>query len=133
MALGRPTFQSSTAFSGVSSRAVDGNTSGVWNNGSITHTNNSNGAWWRVDLDITTSIDQIIVFNRTDSCCASRLSDFYVEVLNESGRVTGSLYVRSLSESSLTINANGTQAKSVRIRLAGTNVLSLAEVQVIKE
>jgi len=132
IALGRSTFQSSVAFFGDSSRAVDGNTDGVWRNGSVTHTESSNGAWWRVDLDETTSIEQIIIFNRVD-CCSSRLSNFYVEVLNESGRVTGSLAVSSSPSPSLVINANGTQAKSVRIRLAGTDVLSLAEVQVIKE
>jgi len=35
LALGKDTEQSSTGFSGVSSRAVDGNTSGVYRNGSV--------------------------------------------------------------------------------------------------
>ena len=133
VALGRATSQSSTAYSGISSRAVDGNTSGVWRNSSVTHTANTNQPWWKVDLDTTTSVDKVIIYNRTDSCCVSRLSSFYVDALSETGAVVGSLFVSNPPSPSLTINGNGIQAKSIRIRLAGTNPLSLAEVQVIKK
>ncbi len=133
VALGRTTSQSSTAYSGISSRAVDGNTSGVWRNSSVTHTATTNQPWWKVDLDATTSIDKVIIYNRTDNCCVSRLSNFYVEALSETGAVVGSLLVSNPPTPSLTINGNGINAKSIRIRLAGTNPLSLAEVQVIQK
>lgn len=133
VALGRTTSQSSTAYSGISSRAVDGNTSGVWRNSSVTHTATTNQPWWKVDLDATTSIDKVIIYNRTDNCCVSRLSNFYVEALSETGSVVGSLYISNPPTPTLTINGNGINAKSIRIRLAGTNPLSLAEVQVIQK
>ena len=133
VALGRSTSQSSTAYSGVSGRAVDGNTDGVWRNGSITHTATTSQPWWKVDLDTTTSIDKVIIYNRTDSCCSSRLSSFYVDALSETGAVIGSLLVSDPPSPSLTIRGNGINAKSIRIRLVGTNPLSLAEVQVIKK
>jgi len=132
VALGRPTFQSSTAFGGSSSRAVDGNTSGVYRNDSTTHTANSNQPWWRVDLDETTSLESIIIFNRTDNCCVDRLSNFTVEALSETGEVLGSLFISNSPSPSRSIRANGIRAKSIRIRLEGTNPLSLAEVQVIR-
>src|SRR4051812_10353384 len=49
-ALGKPTSQSSTGYGGDPSRAVDGNTSGVWTNNSVTHTNFGHQPWWQVDL-----------------------------------------------------------------------------------
>ena len=55
-----------------------------------------------------------------------------VEALNESGAVVGSLFVSDAPIPSLTIRGNGIRAKSIRIRLTGTDPLSLAEVQVIK-
>lgn len=133
VALGRSTSQSSTDYNGASSRAVDGNTNGVWRNGSITHTTNSNQPWWRVDLDETTSISSVVIFNRIDDCCVERLSNFHVEALSETGEVVGSLFVSNAPTPSLSIRGNGIRAKSIRIRLAGTNPLSLAEVQVIKQ
>ena len=133
VALGRPTSQSSTAYNGISSRAVDGDINGAWSGKSVTHTSSTSNPWWKVDLDATTSIDKIIIYNRTDSCCSSRLSNFYLDVLSETGSVVGSLFVQNAPSPSMTITANGLEAKSVRIRLAGTNPLSLAEVQVIKK
>ena len=55
LALRKSATQSTTGSGGVASRAVDGNTSGIWNNGSITHTQGgaSLNPWWRVDLGAT--------------------------------------------------------------------------------
>ena len=40
--------QSSTAYGGVAKRAIDGNTSGIYNDKSCTHTKNQKGeaSWW---------------------------------------------------------------------------------------
>ncbi|VVM22050.1 hypothetical protein BSPWISOXPB_3048 [uncultured Gammaproteobacteria bacterium] len=51
---------------------MDGNTDGKFLDGSTTHTNDEQGAWWQVDLGSKKNISQIIIYNRTD-CCANRL------------------------------------------------------------
>jgi hypothetical protein len=58
---------------------VDGNTDGKFLDGSTTHTNDEQGAWWQVDLGSKKNISQIIIYNRTD-CCANRLSNYQVSI-----------------------------------------------------
>ncbi|WP_375388460.1 discoidin domain-containing protein [uncultured Amnibacterium sp.] len=79
LAKGTTANQSSTAYGGAASRAVDGNTDGVFNDGSVTHTNTDTNSWWTTDLGATRSLSSIGVWNRTD-CCGSRLSDYWVFV-----------------------------------------------------
>lgn len=84
VALGKTASQSSTAHSGVASRAVDGDTNGSYANGSVTHTSGgASDAWWLVDLGSDTEIAEVIIYNRTDSCCISRLNDAEVEIIEE--------------------------------------------------
>ncbi|WGO98853.1 discoidin domain-containing protein [Saccharophagus degradans] len=141
IALGKATSQSSTGYEGVSSRAVDGNTGGNWNQGSITHTNNEYQPWWQVDLGSVRSIDQVNLWNRTN-CCSSRLSAFYVLVsdvpfasqtlsgaLNQAG--VSAYYFNDTAGSPTEINIDRT-GRYVRVQLSGTNPLSLAEVEVIE-
>ena len=142
LALSKSVVQSTTAFGGLASRAVDGNTSGVWRDGSTTHTSNSTQPWWQVDLGVDSTVQNVVLFNRTDSCCTSRLSNFYVlvsdtpfgertldELLNDSSIFRS--FHSSLSGSSLDIPFNVSSARYVRVQLQGLNALSLAEVQVM--
>jgi len=79
LALSKPTAQSSTYDSGISGRAVDGNTNSNFHTGnSCSHTENSNG-WWYVDLQRTYLINNVKVYSRTD-CCGSRLIGAVVKV-----------------------------------------------------
>ena len=71
--------QSSTAYSGDAGRAFDGNTNGVYNQQSVTHTARERQPWWQVELDERADIDNIVLHNRTD-CCTARLSDVHVFV-----------------------------------------------------
>ena len=68
LALHRPTLQSSTAYDGVSERAVDGVTNGHFGALSVTHTAGHGGtdpqAWWQVDLGATKVVGTIGVWNR---------------------------------------------------------------------
>ena len=63
--------QTSTAHSGVASRAIDGDTSGTYNDGSCTHTQPKAGKrqWWQVDLLQVYEISHIVITNRMDGCC----------------------------------------------------------------
>jgi len=80
-----------------------------------------------------------VLWNRTD-CCANRLANFYVFVSTSdmSGRSYSSLVndttvwryrVTGQAPTKLHIPAN-INGRYVRVQLAGTNYLSLAEVQV---
>jgi hypothetical protein len=57
-------------------------TDGKFLDGSVTHTNYEQGAWWQVDLGGQKNIKQIIIYNRTD-CCANRLSNYQVSISNK--------------------------------------------------
>ena len=143
LALGQPTSQSSTGFGGVPSLAVDGNTDGNYLDNSVTSTGQTPVAqeWWQVDLGRVSTINQVVLWNRTD-CCASRLQNFDVLIspTDMTGRTLAQLTadpsvtvqsVASLTAASLTLTFPSTQGRYVRVQLTGTGYLSLAEVQVL--
>jgi hypothetical protein len=84
VALKKPTKQSSTAYSGSSSRAVDGNTDADYKKKSCTHTSTSLYPWWRVDLLQKYKIKDVIIQNRGD-CCGERLSKFKIYIGDKDG------------------------------------------------
>lgn len=129
LALGKRTSQSSIDWGGAPSRAVDGNTSGVWNDGSITHTGHESFPWWKVDLGSAHRIDSVTLWNRTD-CCSNRLSNFHVDYLDEQGSViaTRAYAGQAATKTDIALTAQGVYA--VRVQLNTTNSLSLAEVEV---
>eukprot|EP01029_Cantina_marsupialis_P005840 TRINITY_DN1632_c0_g5_i1.p3 TRINITY_DN1632_c0_g5~~TRINITY_DN1632_c0_g5_i1.p3 ORF type:complete len:819 (+),score=138.72 TRINITY_DN1632_c0_g5_i1:3540-5996(+) len=140
-ALGKTTIQSSTYPGGTSSKAVDGNSNGVWNNSSVTHTNNDAQAWWQVDLGAEESVDYVNVYRRTD-CCQDRLVDFYVMLsANDLQSVSLADALKDPSVKAYYVAGNpgdlkrlltsGNTARYVKIQLKGTNYLSLAEVEVM--
>ena len=87
------------------------------------------------------------LLNRTD-CCATRLNNFYVLVSQTSmdGQSLAQLlanpavtqvytantgYVMGNSPQLYSVNVGGVQGRYVRVQLAATNQLQLAEVQVL--
>src|SRR5690606_5069530 len=75
--------QSTTGFGGTPERGIDGNTDGIFNNGSVTHTNTGDPTpWWEVALPGNTTIHDIVVWNRTDPCCPQRLTNFRVLIFD---------------------------------------------------
>ena len=135
VALNQPVVQSTTAFSGVASRAVDGNTNGSFNAGSVTHTVvNSNNPWWRVDLGATHNVSQINIFNRTNNCCSFRLNGAVVYVGDvESNNPADYTAIGTLNggTSVQTFTGVNTTGRYVMVRINGTGTLSLAEVEVL--
>ncbi|MGB7158226.1 MAG: DUF6531 domain-containing protein, partial [Tepidisphaeraceae bacterium] len=79
VAVGMEAGQSNTAFGGVAGRAVDGNTSGIYADNSVTHTGSLRNPYWWVNLGEIKQIDRIEVWNRGDGA-ASRLNNFHVFV-----------------------------------------------------
>lgn len=138
VALNKPVMQSSTRYEGVPERAVDGNTDGLWSNGSVTHTYSNLNAWWQVDLGQIFDISTVEIWNRTNICCMSRLSNYYLFAsddpfesaeLNPTLNQSGIWYVFKSNYPNpsevLTINRT---ARYIRIQIQGTAELNLAEV-----
>ncbi len=76
--------QVSTGFDGPAKLAIDGNTNGDYNAAkSVTHTEAADNPWWEVDLGSEHSLDQIVVWNRTDNGTGARLATFRIIGLNE--------------------------------------------------
>ncbi|MEO0900387.1 MAG: discoidin domain-containing protein [Bacteroidota bacterium] len=132
LARGKSTRQSSDyrPGQGVSRLAVDGNTSGVWGNRSVTHTTGSASdmnPYWEVDLGASYKISRIEVYNRTD-CCKERLNNFKILV---DGRefVPGLQRYKAGQANPMTYRGNKTGRK-VKIQISGRGIVSLAEVKV---
>ncbi|VVM18578.1 hypothetical protein BSPWISOXPB_1629 [uncultured Gammaproteobacteria bacterium] len=137
LALGKPATESSTYTYSIpvaASYAVDGNTDGKFLNGSVTHTNYEQGAWWQVDLGGQKNIKQIIIYNRTD-CCANRLSNYQVSISDKADFSTHiyqqDFHVAPNPKKIIQLDASGKQGRYVRIQLLDKDYLSLAEVQVM--
>ena len=138
--LGRTASQSSTAFGGLASRAVDGNVDGNFADNSVTHTNLDTYPWWQVDLGASRFIDEVEIANRTD-CCSERLHDFFVffkdtpfvsnvpsDTLNEDGVTFKAVF--GVPANPLHLTGVHRKARYVRIAPGGAGYLSLAEVRV---
>jgi len=122
--------QSSTSHGGVASRAIDGNTSGQWGHGTVTHTHGQHNAWWKLYLDSLSSISKVVVWNRMD-CCTGRLSNSNVDVLDDEGNVVETRVIGDTHNIEvITLDFGNVVGSAVRIQLHGRNALSLAEVQV---
>lgn len=131
IALGKRVSQSSTAFGGDASRAVDGKTDGDFGHQSVTHTNFQSKPWWQVDLDSEETIRQINIYNRTDTA-SNRLSNFHVILLDSFGNEIDRKRISSLTDTFAQIAIDYKKARYVRIELEGNNALNLAEVQVLR-
>ena len=130
VALSKPASQSSTGWGGIASRGVDGNISGQWGQGGISHTNSESNPWWKVDLQDLHEISSMKVFNRED-CCSDRLSNFKVTVLNGSSEVWSYTHNGIPTYETDIAVAGVVIGDTVQVSLAGNNrILSLAEVQV---
>jgi hypothetical protein len=143
--LGSSASQSSTAYGGSASRAIDGNTSGVWSANSVTHTDNApsssnpQSSWWEVVFPGLRPVNRVVLWNRTDANTKSRLSNFRISVLDDAGaEVAGSNFFPPVTgnvDVSMTWNLPAlVQARRIRISFnglnnAGNGYLSLAEVQ----
>jgi putative heme-binding domain-containing protein len=75
--------QKNTSYEGDAQRAIDGNTSGVFSDGSQSHTEvGTENPWWEVDLRDEYPVESVVVYNRTDSGLERRLSGFTLRVLD---------------------------------------------------
>ena len=78
--------QSSTAYDGAADRAIDGNSSGTYSDGSVTHTQTEVDPWWEGALVSPQPVFGVRVWPRTDSGLAERTRGFHVLVLDPDGK-----------------------------------------------
>ncbi len=123
--------QSSTSSGGVPGRAIDGNANGTWGNGSVSHTADAAGSFWRVDLGSTLPLEYVQLFNRVD-CCWDRLSNFRVSVLDDAmAEVYGQDFTGTVDRffgQAISV-PQGTEGRYVQVQLDG--IVSLAEARVV--
>jgi parallel beta-helix repeat protein len=123
--------QSSTIFSGVASRAIDGNTNGLWSQNSVTHTAGAVGDWWQVELNDEYDITSINIYNRS-GCCSARLSGYTVSILDASDNTIWSSIQDSEAGRPTTIAVTDvTRGVKVIVTQNLAKPLSLAEVEII--
>ena len=126
--------QSSTAYEGEASRAVDGNRNNAWNNRSVTHTDFQDHSWWKVDLEKEESVGTVRIYNRGDGDVAKRLSNFDVILLDKAGNEVTRQHIDSLNnQPTVDVQFSGVNARYVKIELNKYKTpLSLAEVEVYR-
>ena len=126
--------QSSTAYEGEASRAVDGNRDNAWNNRSVTHTDFQDHSWWKVDLAKEEGVGTVRIYNRGDGVVANRLSNFDVILLDKDGKEVTRQHVDSLNnQPTVDVQFSGVNARYVKIELNKSKTpLSLAEVEVYR-
>ena len=133
LAFNQTSNQSSTVNRGASSRAVDGNTNGLWANNSATLTATQSNAWWQVELAKISQIGEIVIFNRTDECCKKSLSEYNVSVSKDSAfsQITYSQDFQTPPSPTTIIKTGGVIGRYIKVQLLNDGQLSLAEVRVM--
>lgn len=126
--------QSSTAYEGEASRAVDGNRDNAWNNRSVTHTDFQDHSWWKVDLAKEEGVGTVRIYNRGDGVVANRLSNFDVILLDKDGKEVARKHIDSLNnQPTIDVQFTGVNARYVKVELNNSKTpLSLAEVEVYR-
>ena len=130
----KPASQSSIAYGGEASRAVDGNRDNAWSHRSVTHTDFQDHSWWKVDLEKEESVGTVRIYNRGDGNVAKRLSNFDVILLDKAGNELTRQHIDSLNnQPMIDVQFSGFNAQYVKIELNNPKTpLSLAEVEVYR-
>jgi hypothetical protein len=112
--------QSSVDFSGPPELAVDGNTSGTFDDHSVTHTKTETEPWWELDFGRGVSMERVVAFHRTDGDLSRRSDGLRVTVLDGKRRVVWSSTLPQASEPSAAF-APGVDPMSVPILAASAD------------
>lgn len=130
----KPASQSSIAYGGDASRAVDGNRDNAWSHHSVTHTDFQDHSWWKVDLEKEEGVGTVRIYNRGDGDVANRLSNFDVILLDKDGNEVTRQHIDSLNnQPTIDVQFTGVNARYVKVELNNSKTpLSLAEVEVYR-
>ncbi len=132
LAFAKPATQDSTWSPYAAARAVNGRLD------DYQHTQNTQNAWWQVDLGQQHAISAIDIYNR-ENCCQERLNNFYVLVSAEPF-VSEELQASLAQEGVLAIHVDAVgehitldldkHARYLRVQLLGKGYLHMAEFAV---
>ena len=96
--------QSSVGSEGTPERANDGNTSGVYEKNSVTHTATEANPWWELDLGAVKSVDRVVLHNR--NVASERINGAVLRGLGEDRSEQFSTVVASVSTIGLALVTN---------------------------
>ena len=101
--------QSSTDFGGNVAYVNDGNTDGLFNNKSVTHTAISNDPWIEIDLGSERDIDRIVLWNRTDGgeAIQNRLRGYKISLMDADRQTVWSQSPQSVPKPSQEFSVDG--------------------------
>ncbi|KAJ8290975.1 hypothetical protein GJAV_G00019850 [Gymnothorax javanicus] len=135
VALERNAVQSSLYGFGYAGKAVDGDRSGVYYEGSCSHTEAETNPWWRVDLQTVHNVDSVSIVNRADGL-SERLNDAEIRIGNSlknegNDNPLCAVILKVPPRELVSFNCGGMVGRYINIRLQGYNrILTLCEVEV---
>jgi hypothetical protein len=112
--------------------AVDGVKDGKWG----FHTEIENDPWWQVDLQQTTSLEQIVLYNRCDGGFAARASRILILASGDGQdfhcayRHDGTPFLGHTDGRPLRVPLDGAAARYVRLQVPGRTYFHLDEVEI---
>lgn len=132
--------QSSTAIEGAAQQAIDGNRDGTYAHHSVAATQAETEAWWEIDLGQRYNLTAIRLWPRTD-CCADGWQGLHVLVSGSpfvSQTLAATQAQPAVSDFTLTgstaspvVAPIGRAGRYVRLQLASSNALQVAEVEIL--
>lgn len=118
VALKKDALQSSNYPPAGADRAIDGNTSGNFAEGSVSHTKTEDNPWWEVDLGDSFDIQKITIWNRTDNALEKRLHDYSVVLMDENLQEVWSTRSKQIPKPTVDISPDNTQHLTFRNAVA---------------
>jgi hypothetical protein len=112
------------------SRAIDGNTNGYYDGGSISHTWEQYDPWWEV-RGISGPVSKIRVWNRLDTCCDSYLDGVIVDLLDANAAVLATQTMSGVQTTYTLDFGSVNEVDRVRVRREGYGPMMIAEVEVL--
>jgi len=135
IALGCRASQSSTS---IWSRPDDaqGGINGVINGSFGFHTDFEPCPWWMVDLGAAAQFDEIVIYNRMDSC-RERANTLWVLISSDGEswkriHMQGNAPFGGIDGNPLRVHCPGSRARYVKLQLDSTDYLHLDQVQVLR-
>jgi hypothetical protein len=122
---------SSVGWSGVPERAIDGNTDGNYNNGSVCHSATGDATpWLNVDFGALKTIGLVQVWWRTDGGLHGRDINYTIKLLDEASAVVWSYQFDGLPPyPSAAVAVPGVPARYVQLEPQRNQFLHVAEVE----
>jgi len=123
--------QSSTDYNGPAKLAIDGNTSGRFEDKTVTHSANEFAPWWQVDLGDEYTVDHIAIWNRTG--LASRLDGYRVSILDANKKTVWMQDFSKAAEKDQTIEVASPPRDIANIAALDASERNEAQIKLLKE